>query len=100
MSVERDVIKAKVRSREVRLVVATDAACEGLNLQTLGTLINVDLTWNQSRIEPPIGRIKRFGQSRDEVDVRNLYSRVSRTESDMATVPDRLKERTTPFGGR
>jgi superfamily II DNA/RNA helicase len=31
-----------VRERTVRLVIATDAACEGLNLQTLGTLINID----------------------------------------------------------
>ena len=42
-SVEREEIKTAVKKRSVRLVVATDAACEGLNLQTLGTLINVDL---------------------------------------------------------
>jgi SNF2 family DNA or RNA helicase len=35
-----------------------------LNLQTLGTLINVDLPWNPSRLEQRIGRIKRFGQTR------------------------------------
>src|SRR5438034_10017849 len=46
--------------RDIRLVVATDAACEGLNLQTLGTLINVDLPWNPSRLEQRLGRIKRF----------------------------------------
>jgi hypothetical protein len=43
--------------------VATDAACEGLNLQTLGTLINVDLPWNPSRREQRLGRIKRIGQA-------------------------------------
>jgi len=42
-SVDREDIKAAVKKRELRLIVATDAACEGLNLQTLGTLINVDL---------------------------------------------------------
>ncbi|MFR9721683.1 helicase-related protein, partial [Aeromonas diversa] len=63
-NVEREVIKAAVRTREIRLVVATDAACEGLNLQTLGTLINIDLPWNPSRLEQRLGRIKRFGQSR------------------------------------
>ena len=42
-SIEREEIKKAVKKRSVRLVVATDAACEGLNLQTLGTLINVDL---------------------------------------------------------
>ncbi|WP_295435721.1 phospholipase D-like domain-containing protein [uncultured Thiodictyon sp.] len=45
-SVEREEIKAAVKDRTVRLLLATDAACEGLNLQTLGTLINVDLPWN------------------------------------------------------
>ncbi len=50
-SVEREDIKAAVKKREIRLLVATDAACEGLNLQTLGTLINVDLPWNPSRLE-------------------------------------------------
>src|SRR3546814_7009041 len=99
MSVERDVIKAKVRSREVRLVVATDAAGEGLNLQTLGTLINVDLPWNPSRLEQRIGRIKRFGQSRDEVDVLNLVYRDSWDERVLAKVSERLKGRYDLFGG-
>jgi hypothetical protein len=52
-SVEREDIKKAVKKREIRLVVATDAACEGLNLQTLGTLINVDLPWNPARLEQP-----------------------------------------------
>ncbi len=38
--VAREVIKTAVHTREIRLIVATDAACEGLNLQRLGTLIN------------------------------------------------------------
>ena len=50
-SVEREEIKAAVRRHEIRRLVATDAACEGLNLQTLGTMINVDLPWNPSRLE-------------------------------------------------
>lgn len=69
---ERAAIKKFVADREISLVVATDAACEGLNLQTLGTLINVDLPWNPSKLEQRIGRIKRFGQTRDRVDMANL----------------------------
>ena len=42
-SVNREDIKQGVREYKLRLVCATDAACEGLNLQSLGTLINVDL---------------------------------------------------------
>ena len=75
-SVDREEIKKAVKTRELRLLVATDAACEGLNLQTLGTLINVDLPWNPSRLEQRLGRIKRFGQARTTVDMLNLvYSR-------------------------
>lgn len=69
---DRDVIKGLVKDRRLRLVIATDAACEGLNLQTLGTLINVDLPWNPVRLEQRIGRIKRFGQARSHVDMANL----------------------------
>lgn len=54
-SIERDEIKKAVKKRSIRLVVATDAASEGLNLQTLGTLINVDLPWNPSRLEQRLG---------------------------------------------
>jgi hypothetical protein len=39
----RDTLKAQVRDGEIRLLIGTDAASEGLNLQRLGTLINVDL---------------------------------------------------------
>jgi ERCC4-related helicase len=50
-SVEREDIKKAVKSREVRLLVATDAACEGLNLQTLGTLIRPSLESGSARTE-------------------------------------------------
>ena len=68
-SLEREEIKQAVKTRQIRLVIATDAACEGLNLQTLGTLINIDLPWNPSRLEQRLGRIKRFGQTRQKVDI-------------------------------
>jgi hypothetical protein len=71
-TVKREDIKRGVKDRKLRVVCATDAACEGLNLQTLGSLINVDLPWNPSRLEQRIGRIKRYGQSRSEVDMANL----------------------------
>src|SRR5207253_2978990 len=65
----RDEIKAKVKLGEIRLVVGTDAASEGLNLQRLGTLINLDLPWNPTRLEQRKGRIQRIGQVREEVFV-------------------------------
>jgi hypothetical protein len=57
-SIEREAIRRAVRKRSVLPVVATEAACEGLNLQTLGTLITVDLPRNPSRLEPRLGRVK------------------------------------------
>ena len=97
-SVERNQIKAAVREREVRLVVATDAACEGLNLQTLGTLINVDLPWNPSRLEQRIGRIRRFGQARDRVDMLNLVYKDTHDEKVYTVLSKRMENRYNLLG--
>ena len=86
------------QGREIRLVVATDAACEGLNLQTLGTLINVDLPWNPSRLEQRIGRIKRFGQARDSVDMLNLVYHGTRDEQVYERLSQRMRDRYDIFG--
>jgi len=98
-SVEREAIKTAVRKREIRLVVATDAACEGLNLQTLGTLINVDLPWNPSRLEQRLGRIKRFGQARHTVDMLNLVYHETQDEKIYQVLSRRMKDRYDIFGG-
>jgi len=97
-NVEREVIKAAVRAREIRLVVATDAACEGLNLQTLGTLINIDLPWNPSRLEQRLGRIKRFGQSRKFVDMLNLVYSETQDEKVYNVLSERLRDTYNIFG--
>ena len=47
---------------DVRVLVATDAAGEGLNLQAAHLMINYDLPWNPNRIEQRFGRIHRIGQ--------------------------------------
>jgi len=98
-SVEREDIKHAVKKREIRLVVATDAACEGLNLQTLGTLINVDLPWNPSRLEQRLGRIKRFGQVRRNVDMLNLVYHETQDEKVYKVLSQRMKDRYDIFGG-
>lgn len=98
-SVEREEIKKAVKTRSIRLVVATDAACEGLNLQTLGTLINVDLPWNPSRLEQRLGRIKRFGQARRTVDMLNLVYHDTQDEKIYRVLSRRLKDKFDIFGG-
>ena len=97
-SVEREEIKGKVKERKIRLLVATDAACEGLNLQALGTLINVDLPWNPSRLEQRIGRIKRYGQTRDRVDMLNLVYKSTNDEKVYQALSRRMKDRYDLFG--
>ncbi len=97
-TVEREAIKTAVRNREIRLVVATDAACEGLNLQALGTLINVDLPWNPSRLEQRLGRIKRIGQARKYVDMLNLVYHETQDEKVYTVLSERLQGTYDIFG--
>lgn len=99
VGIVREELKRLVADRQVRLMVATDAACEGLNLQTLGTLINVDLPWNPTRLEQRIGRIKRFGQARSAVDMLNLVHQGTVDEVVYARLSERMRNRYDLFGG-
>ncbi len=48
---------------EVRILLATDAAGEGVNLQNANLMVNYDLPWNPNRLEQRFGRIHRIGQN-------------------------------------
>jgi len=95
---EREILKKMVAEHEIRIMVATDAACEGLNLQTLGTLINIDLPWNPTRLEQRIGRIKRFGQVREKVDMLNLVNEKTVDETVYERLSERMRDRYDLFG--
>ncbi|MBM4038871.1 MAG: DUF3883 domain-containing protein [Planctomycetes bacterium] len=56
-----------------KIMVATDAAGEGINLQFCRYLINWDVPWNPNRLEQRMGRIHRYGQ-KDTVEVYNLVA--------------------------
>jgi ERCC4-related helicase len=58
---------------EIKVLLCTEAASEGLNLQTCGVMINYDMPWNPMRVEQRIGRIDRIGQVYDEVWIRNYF---------------------------
>ena len=49
-------------SRDVRVLISTDAGGEGLNLQFCHVIVNFDMPWNPMRIEQRIGRVDRIGQ--------------------------------------
>lgn len=87
-----------VSEHEIRLMIATDAACEGLNLQTLGALINIDLPWNPTRLEQRIGRIRRFGQVRESVDMLNLVNEQTVDEKIYDRLSERMRNRYDLFG--
>lgn len=66
---------------ELTVLICTDAASEGLNLQTAGAVINYDLPWNPSKVEQRIGRVDRIGQKLPQVIVVNLFLKDSVDEN-------------------
>src|SRR5699024_3009803 len=57
------------------ILIATEAAAEGVNLQFCSLVINYDLPWNPQRIEQRIGRCHRYGQKYDVVVINFLNNR-------------------------
>jgi superfamily II DNA/RNA helicase len=88
---DRNVLKDRVRAGNLKLLLGTDAASEGLNLQRLGTLINIDLPWNPTRLEQRKGRIQRIGQARNEIWIANLRYRDSVEDRVHQVLADRLE---------
>ena len=57
-----------------RFMICTDAAAEGINLQFCWIMINYDVPWNPARLEQRMGRIHRYGQAHDPVQIINLVA--------------------------
>jgi hypothetical protein len=60
---------------DATILLATEAAAEGINLQFCSLVINYDLPWNPQRIEQRIGRCHRYGQKHDVVVINFLNER-------------------------
>ena len=58
-TIDREILKEKIRVGALKVLVGTDAASTGLNLQRLGSLINLDLPWNPTTLEQRKGRVQR-----------------------------------------
>lgn len=69
----KEEIKRRFRDGEIKILLCTESASEGLNLQTCGVLFNYDLPWNPMRVEQRIGRIDRIGQRYSTVTIHNFY---------------------------
>lgn len=86
---ERRKSQALFRSdKDVRVLIATDAAGEGVNLQCANLMVNYDLPWNPNRLEQRFGRIHRIGQT----EVCHLWSLVAK-ETREGSVWHRLLEK-------
>jgi superfamily II DNA/RNA helicase len=81
--------------RNAKVMIATEAATEGINLQFCSLLVNFDLPWNPQRIEQRIGRCHRYGQKHDVVVINFLNER---NEADRR-VHELLSEKFNLFSG-
>jgi superfamily II DNA or RNA helicase len=70
---KQEVIDEFKKSDTLRVLVSTEVASEGVDLQFCRVVVNYDLPWNPTRIEQRIGRIDRLGQQSDLIQVWNLY---------------------------
>src|SRR5699024_8463348 len=95
---DKETIKEKVRQKGIRILVGTDAASEGLNLQSLGTLINIDLPWNPTKLEQRKGRIQRIGQQYDTIYIYNMKYKDSIEDRVHSRLSERLKNISDVFG--
>jgi len=73
MPLEERIRAEKIFKTEAQIMVATEAAGEGINLQFCHLMINYDIPWNPNRLEQRMGRIHRYGQTR-EVTIFNLVA--------------------------
>lgn len=94
----RDEIKRLVELRKIRLFVGTDAASEGLNLQYLQNLINIDIPYNPTRLEQRKGRIQRPGQINDCINIYNLRYKDSIDDRVKSLLIERFQDISLVFG--
>lgn len=84
---------------EVRVLVATDAAGEGINLQRAHLMVNYDLPWNPNRLEQRFGRIHRIGQT-EVCHLWNLVAQETREGDVYITLLKKLEEARKALSGQ
>ena len=91
MNIDERIRAEKIFRDETDIMVATEAAGEGINLQFCHIMINYDIPWNPNRLEQRMGRIHRYGQSKD-VYIFNLVAEDTREGQVLAKLFDKLEE--------
>lgn len=84
---------------EVQVLLATDAAGEGINLQRAHLMVNYDLPWNPNRLEQRFGRIHRIGQT-EVCHLWNLVAQETREGDVYHKLLDKLTQARTALGGQ
>ncbi|KAA1431311.1 helicase-related protein [Mycolicibacter arupensis] len=95
----RVIREAFTHHKDVRVLVATDAAGEGLNLQAAHLMINYDLPWNPNRIEQRFGRIHRIGQ-KHVCRLWNLVAAETREGQVFTRLLEKMEVQRAAYGGR
>ncbi|MFF6981096.1 helicase-related protein [Streptomyces sp. NPDC008343] len=95
----RDIRDAFNQDPEVRVLVATDAAGEGLNLQRAHLMVNYDLPWNPNRIEQRFGRIHRIGQT-EVCHLWNLVAADTREGQVFQRLLDKIEQQSKAYDGK
>ncbi|MBO9343289.1 MAG: DUF3883 domain-containing protein [Roseiflexus sp.] len=84
---------------EVRVLLATDAAGEGINLQRAHLMVNYDLPWNPNRLEQRFGRIHRIGQT-EVCHLWNLVADETREGDVYRRLLEKIEEARQALGGQ
>ncbi|MES9889898.1 MAG: helicase-related protein [Candidatus Thiodiazotropha sp.] len=84
---------------DVLVLVATDAAGEGVNLQNANLMVNYDLPWNPNRLEQRFGRIHRIGQT-EVCHLWNLIAKETREGDVFQRLFDKLEVEKQALGGK
>jgi SNF2 family DNA or RNA helicase len=95
----RKVQEAFVQDKDVLVLVATDAAGEGINLQRAHLMVNYDLPWNPNRIEQRFGRVHRIGQT-EVCHLWNLVADDTREGQVFQRLFQKLDEQRKALGGQ
>jgi superfamily II DNA or RNA helicase len=90
VSTTKEHVKNRFRAGEIKVLLGTESASEGLNLQTCGVLINYDMPWNPMRVEQRIGRIDRIGQEFEKVWIYNYFYKDSIEDRIYQALSDRI----------
>lgn len=88
---KQEIIDEFRESKTLRVLVSTEVASEGVDLQFCRVLVNYDLPWNPTRIEQRIGRIDRLGQQSELIHIWNLYFKETIDDRVVSRLLNRLR---------